>query len=170
MIGRALVLATMLAGVAGIAQSATIEFEPVVIWNASASVPVGLYRVRPADKLRITDLVVVKPPEQLANFLAARGYLPHHVPLLKRVLALPGQVVCRDGFTITVAGIEMGEAREFDGHHRPLPTWRGCQMVAEGDVFLMNWQSADSFDGRYVGTLPIASIVGRAEPLWTFEE
>jgi conjugative transfer signal peptidase TraF len=170
MIGRAVVPATMLAGVAGIARPMTVESEPALIWNASASVPTGLYRVRPVDKLR-TGLVVVTPPEQLANFPAARGYLPHHVPLLERVLALPGQIVWRDGFTVTVDEIEMGAARELDGHRRPLPTWRGCQEVAAGDVFFMNWQSADSFDGRYyIGTLPIASIVGHAEPQWTFEE
>jgi type IV secretory pathway protease TraF len=43
-------------------------------------------------------------------------------------------------------------------------------MIADGEVFLMNWLSADSLDGRYFGPLPAASIIGRAAPLWTFEE
>ena len=43
-------------------------------------------------------------------------------------------------------------------------------MIAEGQVFLMNWQSADSLDGRYFGPLPAASILGRAVPIWTFTE
>jgi hypothetical protein len=30
----------------------------------------------------------------------------------------------------------------------------------------MNWDAADSFDGRYFGPLPRASIFGRAVPLW----
>ena len=34
----------------------------------------------------------------------------------------------------------------------------------------MNWQSADSLDGRYFGPLPDATIIGRALPLWTDEE
>jgi type IV secretory pathway protease TraF len=34
----------------------------------------------------------------------------------------------------------------------------------------MNWRSEDSLDGRYFGTLPGAAIVGRAEPLWTYEK
>ena len=34
----------------------------------------------------------------------------------------------------------------------------------------MNWQSADSFDGRYFGVLPTSAIIGTAEPLWTGEE
>ena len=32
---------------------------PKLIWNASASVPIGLYAVRPAGALRSTELVVV---------------------------------------------------------------------------------------------------------------
>ena len=43
-------------------------------------------------------------------------------------------------------------------------------MIAEGEVFLMNWQSEDFLDGRYFGPLPNTSILGRAAPLWTFEE
>jgi type IV secretory pathway protease TraF len=90
--------------------------------------------------------------------------------MLKRVLALPGQTVCRDHFTITVDDIALGEARERDGHGRLLPVWQGCHVVADGEIFLMNWQSAYSLDGRYFGVLPATAIVGRAEPLWTKEE
>ena len=58
----------------------------------------------------------------------------------------------------------MAVARENDRRGRPLPIWQGCRMIAEGEVFLMNWQSADSMDGRYFRPLPAASIVGRAAP------
>jgi type IV secretory pathway protease TraF len=34
----------------------------------------------------------------------------------------------------------------------------------------MNWQSADSLDGRYFGVLPTSAIIGTVEPLWTGEE
>jgi conjugative transfer signal peptidase TraF len=154
--------ATMAMGVSVIVRPA-----PELIWNASASVPVGLYRVWPVGALQLGDLVVVTPPEPLAGFLAKRGYLPKGVPLLKRVLALPGQLVCRVGRTITVDGITVGEARDRDRRSRTLPVWQGCRVLAEGEVFLMNRQSADSFDGRYFGPLAAASIVGRADPLWT---
>jgi type IV secretory pathway protease TraF len=33
-------------------------------------------------------------------------------------------------------------------------------------MFLMNWRSDSSFDGRYFGPLPASTIVGRAAPLW----
>jgi conjugative transfer signal peptidase TraF len=143
---------------------------PKLIWNASGSVPVGLYAVRPADVLHVTELVVVMPPEPLASFLADGGYLPKGVPLLKRILALPGQTVCRTDRTITVDGNAMSEALERDRRGRPLPVWQGCRAIPAGEVFLMNWQSEDSLDGRYFGSLSATAIVGRAEPLWTDEE
>jgi conjugative transfer signal peptidase TraF len=143
---------------------------PLYIWNASNSVPIGLYRVQPATRLALTELVAVQPPDLLAAFLDLNGYLPIGVPMLKRVLALPGQMVCRNGLTITVDGIEVGDAQERDGRGRPLPVWHGCRVIADGDVFVMNWQSADSLDGRYFGPLPASAVVGRAVPVWTGEE
>jgi conjugative transfer signal peptidase TraF len=143
---------------------------PRFIWNVSGSAPIGLYGLRPAGKLAVSQLVAVQPPGPLATFLGDRRYLPRGIPLLKRVLALPGQTVCRDQLAITVDKIEMGTAREHDGTGRPLPSWQGCHVIADGEVFLMNWQSADSFDGRYFGVLPTSAIIGTAEPLWTGEE
>jgi conjugative transfer signal peptidase TraF len=150
--------------------SALFHPTPKLIWNASASVPIGLYAVRPAGVLHVTELVVLRPPEPLASYLADRGYLPEGVPLLKRVLALPGQTVCRADRTISIDGIAMGEALERDRRGGALPVWQGCRTIAAGEVFLMNRQSEDSLDGRYFGPLPAAAIVGRAEPLWTNEE
>ena len=143
---------------------------PLFIWNASNSVPIGLYRVQPATRLTVTELVAVQPPDLLAAFLDLNRYLPIGVPMLKRVLALPGQTVCRNGLTIAVDGVDVGDAHECDGHGRPLPAWQGCHVIADGDVFVMNWQSPDSLDGRYFGPLPASAIVGRAVPVWTDEE
>ena len=140
---------------------------PRYIWNASSSVPIGLYRLQPATTLAVTELVAIQPPDLLAAFLDLNGYLPIGVPMLKRVLALPGQTICRDGLTIAVDGIDVGQAQERDGRGRPLPVWHGCRLIADGDVFVMNWQSTDSFDGRYFGPLPASAVIGRAVPVWT---
>ena len=96
--------------VCGASTSAVIRPVPKVIWNASASVPIGLYAVQPAGALQIGELLVVAPPDPLATFLDERHYLPKGVPLLKHVAALPGQTVCRTGATITVDGIAVGIA------------------------------------------------------------
>lgn len=169
MIGRLAIVLTACA--AAVLTLSTVECaSPIYIWNASESVPIGLYRLRPAERLTVTELVAVQPPEPLASFLDLNGYLPLGVPMLKRVLALPGQTVCRTGLTIAIDTIEMGQARERDGRGRPLPVWQGCRVVAAGDIFLMNWQSADSLDGRYFGPIPTSAVIGQALPVWTEEE
>lgn len=144
-----------------------ISIAPKLIWNASASTPIGFYTVEPADGLEVTDLVAVDAPEPLASVLADGGYLPRGTPLLKRVLGLPGQTVCRMNLLITVDGVEMGTALERDRIGRPLPDWQGCRALADGEIFLMNWDVPDSLDGRYFGPIPSSSIIGRAVPLWT---
>ena len=158
--------------VATLAATLSAFFHPLpkLIWNASVSVPMGLYTVHPAGTLQVTELVVVRPPDALASFLDERHYLPKGVPMLKRVLALPGQTVCRTDRAIAVDGIAMGDALDRDSRGRPLPVWHGCQRIPVGEVFLMNWQSEDSLDGRYFGLLPVTAIIGRADPLWTREE
>jgi conjugative transfer signal peptidase TraF len=146
------------------------EATPTYIWNASKSVPIGLYQLQPAGRLAVTELVAVRPPEPLATFLDLNGYLPIGVPMLKRVLALPGQTVCRKELTISVDEIDMGNALSRDSRGRPLPVWQGCQVVGADELFLMNWQSADSLDGRYFGVVPSSSVIGKALPVWTREE
>jgi conjugative transfer signal peptidase TraF len=126
--------------------------------------------IQPVSTLAVTELVAVRPPDLLAAYLDLNGYLPLGVPMLKRVLALPGQTVCRNGLTIAVDGIDVGQAQERDGRGRPLPVWHGCRVIADGDVFVMNWQSTDSLDGRYFGPIPASAVVGRAVPVWTEEE
>ena len=107
---RRLTILLFTAGAAALALS-TIMAKPAkyYVWNASGSVPVGLYRLQPTGDLVVTQLVAVQPSEPLATFLSERGYLPRGVPMLKRVLALPGQIVCRDGLAISVDNIALGE-------------------------------------------------------------
>src|SRR6266478_5860261 len=125
-----------------IAGRSSVSITPKLIWNASASAPIGLYTVRTA-----ADLVAVDAPEPLASFLKEREYLPRGVPLMKRIAALPGQTVCRIGRNVSVDTIAMGEALARDRHGRELPVWQGCRTLRASEIFLMNWDVQDSLDG-----------------------
>ena len=157
------------AAVALLAITAVTQPPPRLIWNPSASVPIGLYAISPPRPLAAGDLVAVEPPAPLAGFLSEGGYLPPGVPLLKHVAALPGQRVCRIGCTITVDAEIVGEASLRDRRGRSLPVWSGCITLADGQVFLLNPGAPASLDGRYFGPLPASSIFGRARPVWTRE-
>lgn len=154
----------------GVAAASAVETPTKLIWNATASAPVGFYTVEPANRIEVPDLVAVIPPEPLAAFMVGRGYVGRDVPLLKRVVGHPGQRVCRLRSTITVDGIEMGAALERDRLGRELPVWQGCRVIAPGQLFLMNWAVRDSFDSRYFGPVPESAVIGRAVPLWTSED
>lgn len=140
---------------------------PVLLWNASASVPVGLYAVRPAGGVAVGDLVVVQPPGPLADLMARRRYLPRGLPLIKPIADRAGQTVCRVGAVIIVDGRATATALRRDHAGRPLPVWSGCQTIGQDQVFLLNPTAPASFDGRYFGLLPRRTIVGRATPIWT---
>ncbi len=163
---RQKILGVMLLGASLIAFSSVAHPMPRLLWNASASVPIGLYAVHPAGKLTAGELLVIRPPAALAQFMAARRYLAFGVPLIKHVAALPGQIVCRSGLMITVNGIAEAQALDRDTRDRKLPVWQGCRTVRPGEVFLMNAGVPDSFDGRYFGPVPESTIIGSTTPLW----
>ncbi|MGD9921606.1 MAG: S26 family signal peptidase [Pseudorhodoplanes sp.] len=164
----AAVLATAFSTIA-LGTSIFVDPSKRLIWNASASAPIGLYFIQPADDLDVTDLVAVAAPPLIAEFLSDRGYLPLGMPMMKRVLALPGETVCRHGLDIIAYRSKIGHARERDKAGREMPVWQGCRRIGDEELFLMNFDVPDSVDGRYFGPFPRASIIGRAQPVWTDE-
>lgn len=148
---------------------AVLPMPKVLMWNASASVPVGFYAIGSAARFERGDLAVALPPEALADYLVARGYIGRGVPLIKPVAALPGQSVCRVGLRILIDGKLIGEALQHDRQGRDLPVWEGCRRIGADQLFLMNPSVRDSLDGRYFGPLPRASVTGKATPLYTDE-
>ena len=101
-----------------IAISSLIASSPRLVWNASASAPVGLYRIETVNAPKVGDLLAVRAPERIARFMAARGYLPINALLLKRVAALSGTPICRLDERILVAGREIARAKRRDSQHR----------------------------------------------------
>jgi conjugative transfer signal peptidase TraF len=150
--------------------STAIDLPPVLLWNASSSVPIGLYRLQLIDNLGPRDLVAVAAPDPIAAFIAERGYLPPDIPLLKHVAGLPEQIVCRIGRSITVDGFSLGEAQRIDSRGRPMPVWRGCRRIASDEVFLMNPDAENSLDGRYFGPIARSAILAEAIPIWITED
>ncbi|HUE64943.1 MAG TPA: S26 family signal peptidase [Rhizomicrobium sp.] len=146
------------------------QHAPRLMWNESASVPVGLYTLHPASPLKVGDLVAERPATNLARYMAVRRYLPLGVPLLKFIAAIPDQTVCRQGPVITIDGLAVATARASDHANRPLPGWQGCHRLNAGEIFLLNPARPDSFDGRYFGMVPRESVMAKAEALWTESE
>ncbi|WP_027038491.1 S26 family signal peptidase [Mesorhizobium ciceri] len=150
-----------LIGFAGLAQPA-----PWLVWNASASAPIGLYRVAAGAPAR-GDLVLVRTPDYVAYLAAQRGYLPRNIPLVKRLAALPTEHVCAFHDAIIIGGDIVARRLKTDAQGRPLPWWNGCRALDRNEVFLLGSDTTRSFDSRYFGPVPAANIIGRLVPLWT---
>ncbi len=150
-----------------IAAISLIKPAPKLVWNASASAPIGLYWIGSADTPGLGDLLAIRAPEKIARLMDDRDYLPPNALLIKHVSALTGTKICREGERVIVAGRVIALAKSLDPQGRRLPVWSGCRRLADDEIFLVNAGVADSLDGRYFGPFPRNSIVGHARPIWT---
>ncbi|WP_374414949.1 S26 family signal peptidase [Novosphingobium colocasiae] len=159
---------TTLFGIGITALGLTIARPPLprLVWNASASAPIGLYAVSPGTAPERGDMVIAWPPASARQLAAHRRYLPANVPLVKRVVAVAGDTICGVDRTVTVDGRPVALRRTADAAGRPLPAWQGCIRLAPGMVFLLMTEIPDSFDGRYFGPTAARDVIGRATPLW----
>ena len=151
--------------VAALIATIVVPPRPHILWNASASAPIGLWRVVPGAPVKRGDMVVVQLEQPWRGFAARRHYLPANVPLLKRIAAEPGDRVCAYQAWIFVEGRLAAIRRHADRAGRALPWWHGCRTLRDGAMLLLTDDPA-SFDGRYFGPTERGAVVGKAVPLW----
>ncbi|RJF90305.1 S26 family signal peptidase [Sphingomonas cavernae] len=151
--------------IAGLAHTALFPPRPILLWNASASAPIGLYHVGDRAGLGRGDMVIARVPRNFRVFAARRHYLPANVPLVKRVAAAPGDRVCALGRKVFVNGRWIAERFAKDGAGRPMPWWSGCVTLRQGALFLL-MDTPASFDGRYFGPTHARDVVGEARLIW----
>lgn len=162
-LGRRIVIAG--AGVGLLLLSAALPPPPRLVWNASASAPIGLYWVTPSMRAEPGDMVVARLPQRYRRLAATRRYLPMNVPLIKRVVAYAGDDVCAHGRHIFVNGRRIAERLGVDAAGSAMPSWHGCMTLRGRQLFLLMDHPA-SFDGRYVGPTEGGDVIGKARLLW----
>lgn len=143
-------------------------------FNLTASLPVGLYREvgRPAE---LGDLVALCPAPRWVRFARGRGYLPPGrcdgggMPLLKRIVAVEGQVVALDSAGVLVDGRWIqAPAPTADHQGRPLvPRPPGRYSLSPDQLWLAT-SNPRSFDSRYFGPIHRDAVLATVVPLWTW--
>ena len=166
-----LVLAMLSAcGLAALAWASFVMPSAHVVYNPSNSVPVGWYRIKPvnppADSLHIGSIVLAQLPAEPAALAAQRGYLPSHIPLLKRVGAVAPQHVCIVGGVVRIDGVPVAAVLRADRLGRSLPSWSQCRALADGELFLLSATNPTSFDSRYFGPIAASTVIGTAQPIY----
>jgi conjugative transfer signal peptidase TraF len=157
---------SLLMGALAIAALISGSRRPLIVFNATASAPIGFYRVHPPAPLRLGALVLVETPQSVRALAAARGYLPASAPLVKRVAARSGTTVCAHDGAIAIDGRRVAVQKKTDGRGRRLPLWLGCRRLAADEIFLLMADVPDSFDSRYFGPVRTSAVIGRLSPLW----
>lgn len=135
-----------------------------LIWNRTASAPLGLYWL--SDRLPAPGqwaVVSARAPE--AEWASRRGFTGPDWPLIKQVAATSGAEICRQNLTVTVSGEPVAEALKTDANGKTLPVWQGCRRLEAGEIFLIN-PHPRSLDGRYFGPTNLDDLAGTALPVW----
>ncbi len=159
---RIWLLATVIS-VLALAVPSFVSLPKKLIYNASASAPIGFYWIDQEPILR-GDYVLVSVPERVRDLVEERQYLPPDVPLVKRVVGVEGDRICRENRLIMINGSVESVALRRDSEGRKLPIWSGCKTLGRNDIFLLQDHPL-SFDGRYFGPVDRRLIIGRATKL-----
>ena len=155
-------------GLVSLATPPALSGAKALVYNASASAPRGWYWVSHTSHIRAGDVVLAPLPTSIAALADARHYLPSSVPIIKRVGAIGAGHVCIRGSWVLIDSIIVAQLLSRDGAGRPLLAWHGCRTLLRGELFLINTANRASFDSRYFGPIPEASVLGVARALWTW--
>ena len=144
--------------------------------NWTPSYPLGLWRILPLNRpVHLGDRIFICPPDtETFREARTRGYLRRGLcpgwlsPLIKTVVVLPGQRV-ENGQFVVIDGrtLPHSELQPLDGSGRALTPAAGG-FVPPGMVFLHS-PYRGSYDSRYFGPVPVAGVLGLAEPVLTVE-
>ena len=137
---------------------------PLVLWNMSPSVPLGLYFML-SRQPTAGALAVIRLPEPFLDLVTTRRYLPTSVLLIKPVAASASDVVCRHRSIVAINGRAAAFARTADALSRPLPKWNGCIRLNAAGAFVLSAEP-DSFDSRYFGPIDRRNVLGTASLVW----
>lgn len=147
--------------------------------NSSKSMPRGLYLVGPLKEVQRGQVVALCIPNAAAAAIyKARDYLGPSSrcavglpPVLKPVVAIPGDLVEISAAGTSVNGTLLPNSRVFDtdSDGRPidhLPVgW--SKRLGPGEFFALANYIERSLDSRYYGTVTRADLQGRALPIFT---
>ena len=122
-----------------------------------------LYRYTSAEDLSYDDIVLFFPEAELdgpvKNGLEALSLsqIKKEVIYVKRVIGLPGDVLeMKDGYVY-----RNGERLDPDYIAEPMATNGRTYTVPEDHIFCMGDNRNDSYDSRYIGSIPANNFYGK---------
>ncbi|MCR9078562.1 MAG: S26 family signal peptidase [Hyphomonadaceae bacterium] len=148
------------AAIAALILAPFLGLQKHLIWNRTASAPIGFYWVKDSP-VAYDRWAVLSPKSDASHWAETHGFVGKDWPLLKAIAGLPGDKICREDQAILINGEVRALAVKQDHMKRDLPVWSGCHMLSEDEIFLLN-AHPKSLDGRYFGVTRIEDVDGIA--------
>ena len=140
---------------------------PPIIINETISMAKGAYvRTGSVDDLKRSDIIAMPMNASAKDYLGAKLGHPQDTMLIKRVVGLSGDIMCRHGKIVTIDGRSI-RASLKDTNGNELPTWSGCHTLLPSEVFLLG-DHASSFDSRYFGPVSRQELSGTYKAVMTW--
>lgn len=147
--------------------------------NLTPSMPLGIWRA--ADYLHRGAFVTACLPASLpgVELAYARQYLPRgscdsgYAPVLKKIAAIPGDVVQLDAAGIRVNGIALEHTSPnlYDSQGRAMPRLSpGRYSVKSGQYWIIGTGHPNSFDSRYFGPVDRRIFLRTMQPVLTLAQ
>ncbi len=145
--------------------------------NTTPSFPLGIWQIATLERpLQVGDTIFICPPAERPEFELARErqYLSTGIcdgkfpPLIKTVVALPGQNVSVSGQEVYIDGHRLAHSKimKRDGQGRPMTAYDGGEVPP--DTVFLHSDYVASYDSRYFGPIPTKGILGLAKEIFTF--
>jgi conjugative transfer signal peptidase TraF len=145
---------------------ATFFAHPLIIYNATDSLPHGLYLVVQKPVYDRGDLVVFPVPESVKALVRQRHWLPDGAFLIKPIAGESGDVLNTKTGRCLVNGVDFGMVETVDRTGQSLPVFSINRRLEKGEIAVVN-PTPHSFDSRYFGPIKERQIIGEAVPIWT---
>lgn len=146
-------------------------------FNYTESMPIGFYQQVITTHINRGDLVSICLPDQLAKLALQSGYLrvgncpSGVVPMLKQVIAVPGDTISLNNYSVTVNQIRyVAPFNVIDHNNRPIQKFitNGTYQLSHSYWVYGTHDHIKSWDSRYYGAVSRAAITGIYKPLLTF--
>lgn len=132
-------------------------------YQVSASMPKGFYWITLVHgALHRNEIVVFQPPKQFKEFLTAHHWLPDDGIMMKHVIGMPGDWVCKRDDYIWLNHHVLAPIFSHAPKGERLPELPFCQTLLHNQYLLMSLRVPNSFDGRYFGPVVRQRVIGRA--------
>jgi conjugative transfer signal peptidase TraF len=138
--------------------------EYFILYNGTASVPVGYYFSIPTKDIKVGDLFAITIADKYMQIIRKLGYPANGHLLLKRVIGVEGDVIeiAKSGVLVNNILVKNSQSQEMIRGIKlsPLPVGYHHKLIS-GEFWVMG-DVNNSYDSRYFGVVNTKQVLKKA--------